>query len=1016
MSGTALADWALTTSNIFTIQVAQALNCPLKETNNEMAECLRKRRIDEIMAVKVEAPEFKTRFGPMVDGSVVPNDPVHLTGEYHDLFGRYELLYGVTELESYNLLDAVSLRYGMLEQDRDKKIRAYVQERFQYLPDMYLAETLKAYTDVSRRISDSSSQSIAENNRDTLLDILSDARVVAPMVQTANFHSSANPKSYFYVFSHRNMYGDFATVTIDKSIHGEELPYVFGVPIVKGDFPGNPYSALHEEFPSHSVFTDAERLLSEAVITFWTNFAKTGIVPRFGWRNPNAPVRPRFGTLFETDWPEYDSVNQMFLGLGIPPVIGQRYRSQMTTFWNTYLREAEKTSEYQGDDSCPGANTTGQDAEPGTTSTVAISIVVVIGLCLLLINLCACAGLYYQRDRLRAQERLMKRLYGHVPPPANNADLYIKHKGNGRVGTKNVVVVEMAEKKDNNKKKAVDQTVEQVYEAVRNAGRVENGEEEDEEDRELNLKRWELSRQCSHSTIDTHTKVTQWIASEMIQRYSPKLKRANFQQQTSYPTFHNNSMDTNLTSTFESPTERAEKKLPQRNLVKPAIAPKPQFKKVSVAIDATPKLIPRLIPKQVPLENVSKSMENLGKCVSTTRITFQQKRPPLKRAETFRESLTKSSSSPERGKRLSKSVTSINLQVDPENSAEKGNGLPIVHKHSTSDPVSKSAKEAVRSNMNNLKPRFVDISLDTSEFPKKGRIEKSKTLPVPILDSKNKNSKPVGMSSPQASRPKLNKISSADIAENKGKDTNQLADIKRKNYPKVLPNIPPEIREKQAKEFQKEWELVRNIASQKDDPQTHIYGRPRQQVPTTPGRSRKQYAAPNEPEATAIDESKMYPKLASQTSKKRDDKAPIPVVRKHQEEQPPPTTQRPVLKRQPPVQCQQCAMLQMSPASPKPQKPQRIHRSDASTETKNTTLQEFKPQSKESKQTSTTSMVKSELSASKTGTVKRGKQKIDAAFQTEESAPDEEIPVVSPFKAHDGCVVCETLYGHLGKD
>ena len=116
-------------------------------------------------------------------------------------------------MESYNLLDAVSLRYGMLEQDRDKKIRAYVQERFQYLPDMYLAETLKAYTDVSRRISDSSSQSIAENNRDTLLDILSDARVVAPMVQTANFHSSANPKSYFYVFSHRNMYGDFATVS-----------------------------------------------------------------------------------------------------------------------------------------------------------------------------------------------------------------------------------------------------------------------------------------------------------------------------------------------------------------------------------------------------------------------------------------------------------------------------------------------------------------------------------------------------------------------------------------------------------------------------------------------------------------------------------------------------------------------------------------------------------------------------------------------------------------------------------
>jgi hypothetical protein len=88
MSGTALADWALTTSSVITIQVAQALNCPSTGTNDEMASCLRKRRLDEIMGVKVVVPEFKTRFGPMVDGRVVPNDPFHLTGVYKDLFSR----------------------------------------------------------------------------------------------------------------------------------------------------------------------------------------------------------------------------------------------------------------------------------------------------------------------------------------------------------------------------------------------------------------------------------------------------------------------------------------------------------------------------------------------------------------------------------------------------------------------------------------------------------------------------------------------------------------------------------------------------------------------------------------------------------------------------------------------------------------------------------------------------------------------------------------------------------------
>lgn len=53
-----------------------------------------------------------------------------------------------------------------------------------------------------------------QNHRDTVLDILSDAQVAAPIVQTANFHSKANPSSYFYVFSHNSMSGEYAAVSI----------------------------------------------------------------------------------------------------------------------------------------------------------------------------------------------------------------------------------------------------------------------------------------------------------------------------------------------------------------------------------------------------------------------------------------------------------------------------------------------------------------------------------------------------------------------------------------------------------------------------------------------------------------------------------------------------------------------------------------------------------------------------------------------------------------------------------
>lgn len=47
-------------------------------------------------------------------------------------------------------------------------------------------------------------------------------------------------------------------------IHGEDLPYVFGAPLVSnlGHFAKN--------------FTKAESLLSETVMLYWSNFARTG--------------------------------------------------------------------------------------------------------------------------------------------------------------------------------------------------------------------------------------------------------------------------------------------------------------------------------------------------------------------------------------------------------------------------------------------------------------------------------------------------------------------------------------------------------------------------------------------------------------------------------------------------------------------------------------------------------------------------------------------------------------------
>lgn len=202
MSGTALADWAMTsqpTAMKITTQVGNALNCPLggDDQADSLATCLRQKRLSEITSVNAIASDFVTKFGPTVDGLIIPNEPKQLMSTYNEIFSRYEVLYGVTELESDHLFGSAALIHGLLERERDEVLKAYLQAKFEYTPEAALASTLNEYTDLS--------QTSSLQNRDTVLEILSDARVAAPVAQMADYHSIANPRSYFYVFGHSTL-------------------------------------------------------------------------------------------------------------------------------------------------------------------------------------------------------------------------------------------------------------------------------------------------------------------------------------------------------------------------------------------------------------------------------------------------------------------------------------------------------------------------------------------------------------------------------------------------------------------------------------------------------------------------------------------------------------------------------------------------------------------------------------------------------------------------------------------
>ena len=108
--------------------------------------------------------------------------------------------------------------------------------------------------------------------RESLAALLGDAMVVAPVVGMATFHarhSRPGVATYLYEFNQpaaahlRDAYPPrWATGT-----PGDELLYAFGAPLLADQ--------SLQPFPTR-VYTRAERLMSQAVIRYWSNFAKTG--------------------------------------------------------------------------------------------------------------------------------------------------------------------------------------------------------------------------------------------------------------------------------------------------------------------------------------------------------------------------------------------------------------------------------------------------------------------------------------------------------------------------------------------------------------------------------------------------------------------------------------------------------------------------------------------------------------------------------------------------------------------
>uniref|UniRef100_A0A673VT11 Carboxylesterase type B domain-containing protein n=1 Tax=Suricata suricatta TaxID=37032 RepID=A0A673VT11_SURSU len=444
-SGTALSSWAVNYQPAkYTRILADKVGCNMLDTT-DMVECLRNKNYKELIQQTITPATYHISFGPVIDGDVIPDDPQILMEQGE--FLNYDIMLGVNQGEGLKFVDGiVDNEDGVTPNDFDFSVSNFVDNLYGYPEGKdTLRETIKfMYTDWADKEN-------PETRRKTLVALFTDHQWVAPAVATADLHAQYGSPTYFYAFYH-HCQSEMKPSWAD-SAHGDEVPYVFGIPMI------GPTELFSCNFSKNDV------MLSAVVMTYWTNFAKTG--------DPNQPVpqdtkfiHTKPNRFEEVAWSKYNPKDQLYLHIGLKPRVRDHYRATKVAFWlelvphlhnlneifqyvstTTKVPPPDMTSFPYGTRRSPAkiwpttkrpaitpANNPKHSKDPHKTgpedTTVLIetkrdystelSVTIAVGASLLFLNILAFAALYYKKDKRRHETH-------RRPSPQRNTTNDIAH-------------------------------------------------------------------------------------------------------------------------------------------------------------------------------------------------------------------------------------------------------------------------------------------------------------------------------------------------------------------------------------------------------------------------------------------------------------------------------------------------------------------------------------------------------------------------------------------------------------
>ncbi|XP_056893378.1 neuroligin-1 isoform X5 [Takifugu flavidus] len=411
-SGTALSSWAVSFQPAkYARMLARKVGCNLEDTV-ELVLCLQRKHYKELVDQDIQPARYHIAFGPVIDGDVIPDDPQILMEQGE--FLNYDIMLGVNQGEGLKFVELiVDNENGVQANDFDYAVSSFVDDLYGYPEGKdILRETIKfMYTDWADRHN-------PETRRKTLLALFTDHQWVAPAVATADLHSSFGSPTYFYAFYHHCQTEQVPPWA--DAAHGDEIPYVFGLPMI----------GPTELFPCN--FSKNDVMLSAVVMTYWTNFAKTG--------DPNQPVpqdtkfiHTKPNRFEEVAWTRYNQKDQLYLHIGLKPRVKEHYRANKVNLWLELVPHLHSLNEVTQliptTTKVPPPEATNRTPKPKVLVTkrpnptpfptetqdrqnqphlvdqrdysTELSVTIAVGASLLFLNILAFAALYYKKDKRR---------------------------------------------------------------------------------------------------------------------------------------------------------------------------------------------------------------------------------------------------------------------------------------------------------------------------------------------------------------------------------------------------------------------------------------------------------------------------------------------------------------------------------------------------------------------------------------------------------------------------------------